>query len=110
MKPEARVLVSKCYGGLCLGIVVRLDDVDGAAAGCGCEGLCESLEDKGYMGELRYAIGDCRCGLPLPPRDPGALALSLLATLSSDYPLWVEKSRALGVLEDKCARSGGVGG
>lgn len=90
-KREARVLVSKCYSGICLGIVLRGSDVDGAVAGPSCSALCRELETKGYTGELRYAVGDCRCGLPTPPSVTGETE-SLILALSSSLPLWMSRS------------------
>jgi len=68
LKPEARILVSSCTGRMCLAIVLRGIDVDGAVAGEDCEDLCRRLEQRGYMGEARYSYGDCTCGLPPAPR------------------------------------------
>ncbi|MCE4625596.1 MAG: hypothetical protein F7C35_07030 [Desulfurococcales archaeon] len=71
MKPEARVLLSSCgqvFGQeLCLALILRGSGVDGAVSGRGCRDLCKNAEEKGYSGELRYALGDCSCGLPTPP-------------------------------------------
>jgi len=68
LKPEARIVVSSCTRSKCLAIVLRGIDVDGAVAGEDCEDLCRRLEQRGYMGEARYAYGDCTCGLPQPPK------------------------------------------
>lgn len=68
MKREARVLASKCHGHLCVGVVVRLNSIDGLAISFdGCEGLCRRLGYKGFLDETRYYIGDCSCGLALVP-------------------------------------------
>ncbi|MGC9112421.1 hypothetical protein [Acidilobus sp.] len=68
MKREARVLVSKCSGQLCVGIVIRLNSIDGLAISFeSCEGLCRRLGHKGFLDEIRYYIGDCGCGLALMP-------------------------------------------
>ena len=67
-KREARVLASKCVGPVCCGYVVRGGGVDGFSAGCGCEDLCRRLREKGFMGELRYFMGECGCGLPQAPK------------------------------------------
>jgi hypothetical protein len=92
-KPEARILVTKCYNNACLGIIMRGLDVDGAVSGRNCGELCEDLEKRGYMGELRFAAGDCRCGLPLPPQCDCANELLVLA---SRLPLIVERFEKLG--------------
>ena len=68
MKREARVLASSCTGRVCIGIVVRGPGLDGLAVAPTCTALCLRLEEKGYLYELRYAMGDCTCGLPGPPR------------------------------------------
>lgn len=68
MKREARVLASMCRGRVCVAIVVRGPGVDGALASCtGCDGLCREAARRGYMGELRYHLGLCSCGLPVYP-------------------------------------------
>ncbi len=82
MKREARILVSACSGDTCLGVVLRSIDIDGAVAGRSCEDLCRRLEESGYSGELRYAYGSCRCGLPSPPRAGGRLEAAYRALLA----------------------------
>jgi len=71
LKPEARILASACTTNACLALILRGIDVDGAVAASSCKDLCRRLEAKGFMGELRYAVGDCSCGLPEPPRKEG---------------------------------------
>ena len=66
-KREARVLASKCFDTVCCGYVVRGSGVDGFSIGCRCEGLCRRLGEKGFMGELRYYVGECNCNLPEAP-------------------------------------------
>lgn len=95
IKREARILVSKCYCSRCIGVVLRGGDVDGAVSGYSCRQLCRRIESRGFLGELRYALGDCKCGLPLPPR-ASPESLNLVLTLSSSLPLWV--TRVLGLL------------
>ncbi len=91
MKREARILVSWCHEGYCLGVVLRGMDFDGAVSGRGCEGLCRDARRRGYMGELRYHAGVCSCGLP---KVPGRLrhVESLLLALSSHGPRWLRHS------------------
>ncbi len=71
MKEEARVLITSCTETertrLCLGIILRGAGVDGAVSGHSCKELCVDAEKRGFMGELRYSLGPCRCGLPSPP-------------------------------------------
>jgi len=67
LKPETRILVSSCTRSTCLAVVLRGIDVDGAVAGVDCGEVCRRLEERGYMGEVRYAYGDCMCGLPQAP-------------------------------------------
>jgi len=90
-KPEARILVSKCYENSCLGIIKRGPDIDGAVSGRGCEALCQDLEERGYAGEVRFACGDCRCGYPLPPGRDCAWDLLVLA---ARLPLIIEGFKA----------------
>ena len=94
MKREARVLVSHCHGGVCLGVVLRGGDFDGAVAGRDCRELCVDAEERGFLGEARYHAGSCPCGLP---RVPGrhVEAESLLLALSSSLPRWLEAYRRL---------------
>ncbi|MCE4619348.1 MAG: hypothetical protein F7C82_01400 [Desulfurococcales archaeon] len=94
IKREARILVSKCYCSKCIGVVLRGGDVDGAVSGHSCDELCSELKSRGFSGELRYAVGDCRCGFPPPPR-ASLESQSLLLTLSSSLPLWVSRSMHL---------------
>ncbi len=94
MKREARVLVSHCYSGVCLGLVLRGGDVDGAVAGRGCEELCGDAARRGYLGETRYYAGDCHCGLSSVPERLRE-AESLLLALSSSLPRWLEAYRRL---------------
>ncbi|MGC9071609.1 MAG: hypothetical protein ACP5HK_02795 [Acidilobus sp.] len=78
MKKEARVVATFCEGELCAGVVVRLDSVDGIALStCGCGDLCERLSETGYLGEVRYELGLCRCGLEVVP--PEAMRMYLWA-------------------------------
>ncbi len=70
MKREARILVSSFSDGWVVGLVVRGQSVDGVVVARSCAGACLELSRLGYMGELRYAIGPCTCGLPEPPRLP----------------------------------------
>ncbi len=96
MKPEARVLAAKCYRDICLALILRGREVDGAIAGRGCEDLCRAAREKGYMGELRFHAGDCSCGLPrVPGRHLPAESFLLAASMS--LPLWLEKT--LSVIE-----------
>jgi len=74
LKSEARILVSTCDSGGCLAVILRGNGVDGAAYAGSCASLCMRVAEKGYMGELRYSIGDCTCGLPRPPRVGGYVA------------------------------------
>lgn len=68
MKPETRILASKCRGDLCIALILRGPGYDGALASTkGCQDLCRQAEEKGYMGELRYHTGPCNCGLPPYP-------------------------------------------
>jgi hypothetical protein len=68
LKSEVRILASSCVEGICTGFVVRGDGIDGVVIGTGCTGLCLRLSERGFLGELRYSVGDCTCGLPEPPR------------------------------------------
>ena len=68
MKREARGLASSCTRRVCVGIVVRGPGLDGLAVAPSCAALCLRLEERGYLYELRYAVGECTCGLPRPPR------------------------------------------
>ena len=77
MKSEVRILASSCAGKVCSGFVLRGRGVDGVALGLGCAGLCLRLSEKGFLGELRYSVGDCSCGLPSPPRVTEASTLYL---------------------------------
>ena len=72
MKPEARVLVSRCTKELCVALVVRGRGFDGFIAASGCEELCKRLKDKGYSYEVRYSVGDCTCDYPHPPKRASA--------------------------------------
>ena len=73
MKPEARILVSSCKGDVCFTFIVRAPGIDAAvAARGGCSGLCSALREEGYLGELRFHLGDCSCGLPPAPGLPRA--------------------------------------
>jgi len=70
LKPETRILVTVCHRNVgCLGVVMRGQGVDGACSGSSCLELCSHLARRGFFGELRYALGDCTCGYPPPPRD-----------------------------------------
>ncbi len=91
-KRETRILISKCYDNICLGIIKRDKDIDGAVSGKSCKELCLDAEKRGYMGELRYAIGDCRCGLPIPR---GFNYIEELQVISSKLPIIVERYRKL---------------
>jgi len=86
LKREARILVSHCYSNVCIGVVLRGADFDGAVSGVNCESLCEEARRRGYLGELRYSAGPCHCGLP-QARTPWAEAL--LLTLTHSLPLWL---------------------
>lgn len=68
MKEEARVLVTGAYSGWVAALVVRGRSLDGVVVAGSCAGACFELAEAGYMGELRYALGPCTCGLPSPPR------------------------------------------
>lgn len=68
MKPEARILLSRCSSNLCASIVTRGESFDAVVIASGCRELCVELNARGYAGELRYARGDCTCGYPEPPR------------------------------------------
>ena len=68
MKSEVRILSSSCSSEICVGFIIRGKGIDGIIIGRGCEGLCERLEKRGFLGELRYSFGDCSCGFPEPPR------------------------------------------
>ncbi len=83
MKKEARVLASSCAGGFCCGYIVRGLGVDGfIASSGGCDGLCRRASELGFMEELRYHYGDCRCGLPEPP-SPGPYTYYLKLSLEA---------------------------
>lgn len=73
MKREVRILVSSSYNGWIVGLVVRGPSIDGLVVARSCAGACLELSRLGYMGELRYAIGPCTCGLPEPPQTPPEL-------------------------------------
>ncbi|MEB3816523.1 MAG: hypothetical protein LRS46_01075 [Desulfurococcales archaeon] len=73
MKPEVRILVSACGRSVCAGFIVRGESVDGMVSGSTCSSLCGEVMDKGYWGELRYAVGDCTCGLPVLDRQPSSV-------------------------------------
>lgn len=73
MKIEARILVSTCHQGLCASAILRGRAFDAIVLATGCHELCELLESRGYIYELRYSIGDCRCNLPEPPKSPELL-------------------------------------
>ncbi|GAB6147621.1 hypothetical protein [Stetteria hydrogenophila] len=70
MKREARVLVSLESGSWTVGLVLRDVSIDGVSIARSCPEACLDLARRGYMGELRYATGPCRCGLPEPPQPP----------------------------------------
>lgn len=70
MKVETRILVTVCSSRACIGVVLRGSGVDGSVGGKDCIELCEDLIRRGYRGETRYALGDCKCGLPSPPHIP----------------------------------------
>ncbi len=74
MKREARILVSSSSNGWVVGLVVRGLSIDGLVVARSCAGACLELSRLGYMGELRYAIGPCTCGLPKPPQTPPEIA------------------------------------
>ena len=82
MKPEVRILVSSCKGDVCFSFIVRAPGIDGAVATRGgCSRLCSALREKGYLGELRFHLGDCSCGLPIAsglPRDSKVAAEAYL--------------------------------
>ncbi len=91
-KHESRIVITKCYDEVCLGIIIRGEDVDGAVSGRNCQELCAELVNRGFMGELRFSAGDCRCNLPLPPDKRGA---TILQVLSARLPLWVERVKRI---------------
>lgn len=68
MKNEVRILSSHCYSKICTGFIIRGKGIDGVVMGIGCRGLCKRLEERGFLGELRYSFGACSCGLPNPPQ------------------------------------------
>ncbi|MCX8196317.1 MAG: hypothetical protein N3F67_04490 [Acidilobaceae archaeon] len=70
MKPEVRVLLSRCVESICAAAVMRGVGFDILMLSRGCEELCERLREEGYAQELRYSLGDCPCGFPPPPRKP----------------------------------------
>ncbi|MEM1873906.1 MAG: hypothetical protein QXS85_00500 [Acidilobaceae archaeon] len=67
MKPEARVLLSRCSDDVCASVIARGRSFDSLILAESCAELCARLEREGYAGELRYALGDCTCGAPAPP-------------------------------------------
>ncbi len=70
LKAEARILVTACSYNLCVGFVIRGYGIDGCVVAGSCRDLCRRTLEKGFAGELRYAIGSCTCNLPPPPRKP----------------------------------------
>ncbi|MCS7106817.1 MAG: hypothetical protein NZ902_01745 [Acidilobaceae archaeon] len=70
MKPEVRILYTRCLHDLCASAVTRGKGFDVVLLARGCEELCKRLEREGFAQELRYSMGDCDCGFPRPPRDP----------------------------------------
>ena len=93
-KTEARVLASKCFSEVCVGLILRGSDVDGAVSGRDCAELCSDLEKRGFSGELRFSTGDCKCGFPTPDRVSVEL-ISVLHTFSASLPLWVTRTRVI---------------
>ncbi|MEM0340353.1 MAG: hypothetical protein QXN05_02730 [Acidilobaceae archaeon] len=67
MKPEVRILLSRCSEDICASIVLRGVSFDALVLAFSCAELCERLRKEGYVGELRYALGDCTCGVLPPP-------------------------------------------
>ncbi|MDP8003254.1 MAG: hypothetical protein ACP5I6_03945 [Caldisphaera sp.] len=64
MKKESRILISKCYNYTCIGIILRLNSLDGFIASKGkCEDFCQKLKLSGYFYEIGYYNGDCSCGI-----------------------------------------------
>ncbi|MEN3000141.1 MAG: hypothetical protein ABDH61_06190 [Acidilobaceae archaeon] len=82
MKPEVRILYTRCLEGFCASAVTRGKGFDVVLLSRSCEELCERLEAEGYAEELRYSLGDCDCGLPRPPRDPKANLYPFLEDLA----------------------------
>ncbi|MEB2836548.1 MAG: hypothetical protein GSR80_001718 [Desulfurococcales archaeon] len=70
MKSETRILVSACTASSCVGIVLRGTGVDGAVSGSSCAELCRDAARRGLLGETRYFLGDCPCGLREAPLVP----------------------------------------
>ncbi len=87
MKEEARIFVSKCNPDICIGVIVRGIGVDGVVSGKNCREACSQLSEKGYLGELRYFIGDCSCGLVESPISTPYIE-NLLRVLDRDVGLW----------------------
>ena len=73
MKREARIVITASYGGCYAALVVRGESLDGVSVASSCAGLCLDLASRGFLGEARYALGPCTCGLPPPPSKPGFL-------------------------------------
>lgn len=85
MKRESRILFSSQHGGWVVGVVARGESLDGVVVSTSCAGLCLRLSELGYMGELRYSVGPCTCGLPRPPGIPrGASKAGELARLAAE--------------------------
>ncbi len=70
MKREARILVSASSLGCYAALVLRGPAIDGASVASSCASLCLDLAGQGFLGEARYAVGPCACGLPPPPARP----------------------------------------
>ncbi len=89
MKSEARILVSACTIDSCVGVVLRGIGIDGAVSGSSCAELCRDAAKHGFLGETRYFLGDCPCGLKEVPLVPiHALAwLRLLYNIAAETSL-----------------------
>ncbi len=95
MKPEARILVSKCVKKLCLGFIVRRNGIDGILSSQnGCTGLCIEVFKKGFLEELRYYLGDCKCDLRPSPITTRYIE-SIMKLMEVDFPYWYNLSESL---------------
>jgi hypothetical protein len=68
LKPETRLLIVACTeNNLCLAVITRGFGLDGIVAGSDCDEMCLNLRRGGFLGELKYCLGPCCCGLSQPP-------------------------------------------
>jgi hypothetical protein len=64
VKREQRILASRCCSEkLCIALIARGRGRDAVLAGRDCRELCTRAEEKGFLGETRFYVGDCDCGL-----------------------------------------------